>query len=181
MVGAACRILHTAAVPLYEREPMNARTPTAQAAAPAAQVKLIEQRWTAPLAKAGWTPLPNIILDKQEVLGLKPLDLNILLQIAKHWYAAESAPFPAVETLAKAIGVKARTVQRRIRAMVEAGLIERRARFYVRGGQKSNEYTFRGVIEKSTPFANEALKERERRKAAERARVIRKTPLAVVK
>jgi DNA-binding transcriptional regulator YhcF (GntR family) len=158
---------------------MNATT--ANTTAPVAQVKLIEQRWTAPLAKAGWTPLPNIILDKQATLGLDSLDLNILLQIAKHWYAAESAPFPAVETLATAIGVKVRTVQRRITAMVAAGVIERKARFYVRGGQKSNEYTFKGLIEKSTPFAHEALKERERRKAAERARVGRKTPLTVVK
>lgn len=145
------------------------------------QIKIIEQRWSKPLAKAGWTALPNIILDKQKALGLKPVDVNILLQIAKHWWQAESAPFPSIDTIAGAIGLTPRSVQRRITQMEKAKLIERHVRRYARGGQKSNAYTFKGLIERCTPFAEEAIAAREKRKNGERARVKRTVPLSVVK
>jgi hypothetical protein len=45
-----------------------------------------EEKWTAPLMDAGWTAIPSIILDKQHALGLDPVDVNILLQLAKHWW-----------------------------------------------------------------------------------------------
>lgn len=155
---------------------------TVQAPKTAAQkVKVIEQRWTQVLAKAGWTALPNIILDKQAALGLKPIDVNILMQIAKYWWEPDAAPFPAIETLANAIGVTPRTVQRRITIMEKAGLIERNERYYARGGQKSNAYTFKGLIAKCKPFAKEVLKEREQRKNKQRARSKQKTPLKVIK
>ncbi len=148
---------------------------------PSQRIKLIEEKWSAALARAGWTPLPNIILEKQGALKLKPLDVNILLQIAKHWWRADSAPFPSIDTVASAIGVTARTVQRRITAMQKARLIKRVERYYARGGQKSNAYTFDGLIERCKPFAEEAAKERAKRKAGDRARVRRGQPLTVVK
>jgi DNA-binding transcriptional regulator YhcF (GntR family) len=160
---------------------MTAQTVDAAAQAQVGQLKIIEKRWSKPLAKAGWTALPNIILDKQKVLGLEPIDVNILMQIAKHWWQAESAPFPSIETIASAIDVTPRTIQRRIAKMEKAKLIERNVRRYARGGQKSNAYTFKGLIERCTPFAEEAIAERERRKSGDRARVRRTQPLALVK
>jgi DNA replication protein DnaD len=160
---------------------MTAETADATADIQVGQLKVIEKRWTKPLVKAGWTALPNVILDKQKTLGLKPIDICILMQIAKHWWQAESAPFPAVETVASAIGVTPRSVQRRITQMEKAKLIERKERYYARGGQKSNAYTFNGLIERCTPFAEEAAAERERRKNSDRARVRRKQPLTIVK
>jgi DNA replication protein DnaD len=160
---------------------MTAQTPAKSDPAPTEQLKRIESRWTKPLTKAGWTALPNIILDKQATLGLKALDVNILLQIAKHWWKAETAPFPSVATIAESIGISVRAVQRRITKMEKEKLIERVMRFYPLGGQKSNAYTFNGLIARSTPFAEEALKAREKRKAGERARVRRRQPLTLVK
>lgn len=148
---------------------------------PTADIRQIEKRWTKPLADAGWTVLPNVILDKQVALGLDSVDVNIVLQIAKFWWEAGSAPYPSVDTIATAIGVKPRTVQRHITKMVKLGLLERVERFYAKGGQKSNSYTFKGLIEQSTPFAEEVLAERQRKKAAEKARVRRRTPLHVVR
>jgi hypothetical protein len=160
---------------------MTAETAEATATGQVGQLKIIEKRWSRPLAKAGWTALPNIILDKQRALDLEPIDINILMQIAKHWWQAEAAPFPSIETIALAIGVTPRTVQRRIAKMEKAKLIERNVRRYARGGQKSNAYTFKGLIDRCTPFAEEAIAERERRKNGERARVRRTQPLTLVK
>ena len=38
---------------------------------PSQKIKLIEEKWSPALTKAGWTPLPNIILEKQRALKLK--------------------------------------------------------------------------------------------------------------
>ena len=145
------------------------------------RVKAIEERWTKPIADAGWTAIPNVLLDKQHALGLAPMDINIILQIAKHWWEPSSAPYPGVERLAEAIGVHVRTIQKHITKMEHAGLLEREAQFYSQGGQRSNRYTFQGLIDKCTPFATEAVAERKRKKAADRARIRRKAPLHVAR
>lgn len=108
------------------------------------------------------------------------MDVNILTQIVKYWWSPESAPYPSVESLATAIGVNTRTVQKHISKMVEAGFLERSERFYAKGGQRSNEYTFRGLIERCAPFAEEMVAARNKKQSAERARLRRRTPLPVV-
>ena len=136
----------------------------------------IEQRWSKPVADAGWTAVPNVLLDKQATIGLSPMDLNIVLQIAKFWWNAD-APYPSIETVAAAIGVTSRTVQRHISRMEKSGLLERQERFYAKGGQKTNTYTFEGLIKRCKPFAKEITKARASRKAAERARIRRDKPM----
>lgn len=145
------------------------------------RVKAIEDRWTKALTAAGWTAIPNVVLDKQATLGLKPMDVNIVLQIAKYWWSPGSPPFPSVSTLAAAIGVDARTVQKRISRMVDAGLLERHEQFHPQGGQRSNAYTFQGLIDQCTPFAKEMVAARKKKQIAHQALVRRKTPLHVVK
>ena len=142
--------------------------------------KAIESRWTKSLADAGWTALPNVVLEKQAVLGLKPTDVNIILQIAKFWWQPGQAPYPSVKRVAEAMGVTPRTVQKRISKMVEAGLLEREERFYSQGGQTSNCYTFNGLIERCKPFAKEIIAERKRKAATAKALVRRKEPLGQV-
>jgi len=58
-----------------------------------------------PAAAGGWrlsrAALPTIVLQKQAALDLKPIDVNILMQIAKHWWGTESAPqFPSIRARA---------------------------------------------------------------------------------
>ena len=137
----------------------------------------VEQRWSKAVADAGWTAVPNVLLDKQVALGLDALDVNIVMQIAKYWWSSD-APYPSVDTISEAIGVTARTVQRRIARMEEDGLVERHTRFYAKGGgQRSNQYTFDGLIERCTPFAKEITKGRAKQKAIQKARVRRRKPL----
>ncbi|WP_260426132.1 hypothetical protein [Burkholderia cenocepacia] len=42
----------------------------------------VSAKWSAPLAKAGWTSFPNVIFERQQALGLTPLDINILIHFA---------------------------------------------------------------------------------------------------
>lgn len=66
---------------------------------------------------AGWTVIPSVIIERQQVLGLDALDVNILLHLATYWWTPDNKPHPAKKTIADAIGVEPRTVQRRIAAL----------------------------------------------------------------
>ena len=118
--------------------------------------------------KAGWTVLPNVIFERQKALGLDPLDINILLHIASHWWSQESKARPSKVTIAKAIGIDPRSVQRRIAALERAKLIRREERRISRDGSKPNIYHLDGLIEAAKPYALEKIEE-QKAKAAERA------------
>jgi hypothetical protein len=44
---------------------------------------------------AGWTVIPNVLIERQRALGLDSLDLNILLVLASMWWDAENPPWPS--------------------------------------------------------------------------------------
>jgi len=140
------------------------------------RLKRNEKKWTKTLMDAGWTAIPSVILERQKALGLSPLDVNILLQLARHWWYRDKLPFPSKKTLADCIDVHPSTIQRSIAAMEKAGLIERQFRFDEKLGQKSNAYSFEGLIKEATPFAEEALESRESVKKANADRLKRKKP-----
>jgi len=143
--------------------------------------KSVAAKWSAPLAKAGWTSFPNIIFERQAALGLEPLDINILLHLAGYWWKPGENAHPSKATIAKAIGVSPRTVQKRIASMETAGFIKRIYRKTGVGDNDTNEYNLSGLIEAAKPFAEEKIAERERRQKEQADRLTRKKPLAIVK
>jgi DNA-binding MarR family transcriptional regulator len=123
-----------------------------------------EKKWTRLLMDAGWTVLPSIILEKQHALGLDAVDVNILLQLARHWWYSDNPPHPSKSTIARCIGVNPSTVRRHIARMEAAGFIKRQKRFDPKyGGQVTNIYHFDGLIKEATPFAKEAIAARDQR------------------
>lgn len=143
--------------------------------------KSVAAKWSAPLAKAGWTSFPSVIFERQAALGLEPLDINILLHLAGYWWKPGEHAHPSKTTIAKAIGVTPRTVQKRIAAMEAAGFIQRIYRKTGVGDNDTNEYDLRGLIKAAKPFAEEKIAERERRQKEQAERLTRKKPLAIVK
>lgn len=142
----------------------------------------IERKWTKPLTDAGWTAIPNVLFERQSAIGLEPLDINIILHLAGYWWKADNRPYPSKETLATAIGVSPRTIQRRIAAMEAAGFIQRVERKSAKGRSLSNEYSLAGLIKEATPYAQEKTAEKKQRKAATAAKAKRKKPdLSLVK
>ena len=140
-----------------------------------------EEKWSALLMDAGWTVLPSIILEKQQAIGLDPLDVNILMQLARHWWFNDNLPHPSKTTLAECMGIDPSTVRRRIARLEKDGLIHRVARYDAKHrGQTSNFYEFDGLIKAATPFALEAINTRAERRAQDAARRSRKKPEIVV-
>jgi DNA-binding Lrp family transcriptional regulator len=139
------------------------------------QLKENERKWTKTLMDAGWTAMPSVILDRQQALGLDAVDVNILMHLAKHWWEKDRLPFPTKKAIAECIGVSKSTVQRRIAKLERDGLIKRVYRFSPKHqGQRSNAYDFAGLIKEATPYAEEALAVREKRRKDDAARRKRK-------
>ena len=148
-------------------------------------LRVNERKWTPDLMKAGWTLLPNVIFERQQVLGLDPVDINIILHIASYWWTEDGKPFPSKVTIAKAIGIEPRSVQRRIARLEKDNLVRREERRIPGKGSKTNIYHLDGLIAAAQPYAAEKLAEREKRKAESEARAARKgkarTSLTLVK
>src|SRR4029434_2163636 len=139
-----------------------------------------DAKWTPALMRAGWTVIPNIIFERQQALGLDPLDINIVLHIASYWWDAANKPHPSKTTIANAIGVDPRTVQRHIAALERGNLIRREQRRTSPTGSKTNVYHLDGLIAAATPYAYEKLADIAIARAARAARARKKGPAKLV-
>lgn len=139
-----------------------------------------EKKWSKPLMAAGWNVIPNIIIEKQEALGLDAIDMNIVVHLSHYWWHPDNLPHPSVATIAKAIGIKPRTVQKHMKGLEDAGLVTREERRHTKTGSATNLYDLSGLIKAAQPYAQEKLKEIEDAKQAKQARVARKRPRLVV-
>lgn len=143
-----------------------------------------EAKWTSDLMSAGWTAFPSVILENQAALKLEAVDVNILLYLSTLWWTADNKPHPAKSTIATAIGVSPRTVQRRVTRMEKLGLIKREERRVKGQGSKPNNYHFDGLIAAAKPFAQDKLAEiaeRTAKKKRKAAGIKEKPKLRVVK
>lgn len=131
---------------------------TKKQASGATDLRTNERKWSKTLMDAGWTALPSVIIENQRQLGLSPLDLNIVLYLASKWWTPEGKPFPSKSTMAKAMDVHPRTIQKHIAALEDAGFIRREER-RTETGSKTNIYHLDGLIKAAKPFADEKLAE----------------------
>jgi DNA-binding transcriptional regulator YhcF (GntR family) len=148
------------APPASEAVPTESTEPAEVEAKAVGKAQKIAELWGRDVVAPGFAALPSIILEKQSALGLEPIDINIIMQIVKHWRQKDNLPFPSKRRIAEAIGIHPRTVQRRITAMVNAGFIRRVERRNTMKGTMSTSYDFSGLIKLAVPFANEAMEER---------------------
>src|SRR5271169_4223789 len=91
-------------------------------------LRVNEQKWTKELMAAGWTVVSNIIVERQQVLGLDAVDINILMHLALYWWTRDNKTHSAKTTIARAMHIHLRTVQRGIAAMESHGPIRREER-----------------------------------------------------
>lgn len=83
-----------------------------------------EARWGDVLS-TGFTVIPEALLRNQARLGLRPQEMNVLIQLLSYWWRADSWPRPRVSTLASRLGVDERTIQRSLAALREKGFVKR--------------------------------------------------------
>ncbi|MEG7524910.1 MAG: hypothetical protein M3H12_17750, partial [Chromatiales bacterium] len=101
-------------------------------------LKALEHKWgKQTLEVEGWTAIPNILLERQQVLGIDAVKLNILLVLLKHWWEKPKMPYPSKTTIGEIVDRDKSTVQKHIKQMEENGLLNRKKRFQSAGGQTS--------------------------------------------
>jgi hypothetical protein len=93
--------------------------------------------------------------------AVTPLQLNVLLQIIEPWWDADKPPFLAKETIAHRIRKSARTVQRVITQLENAGHLKRIERFYGRKHQTAKGYELDGLVKKLVALEPEFRKAKE--------------------
>ncbi len=96
------------------------------------------------------------------------------------WWLEENVPHPSVATIADAIGVTPRAIQKRITALQAVGLITREERRHSKFGSQTNFYRFDGLIAACLPFAQEKLEAAKKKAEENKERVKRKKPKLVV-
>ena len=138
--------------------------------------KVLEAKWGKTLIAAGFTALPDVIFQYQKALKLKPLDVLVLLHLASYWWKPNENPWPAKGTIADAIDVDPRTVQRSIAKMEALGYVKRIERKAKAGDNLTNQYDLRGLVKAAATFADLKIAIREKRAAEDKSR--RATPTA---
>ncbi len=145
------------------------KNPNSAEKQPRQSLKRNEEKWSKPLMDAGWIGFPSVIVERQLVLGLDALDLNILLHLANHWWTKDNKPYPSKKTIATALNVTPRTVQRRIARMEQDGLLRREERRIHGKGSRTNLYHLDGLIKAATGYAEEKLAKLKERKQEDEA------------
>ncbi len=139
-------------------------------------LKVNEDKWGKTAMAAGWTAFPSIILEKQHALGLDALEINIILYLCTYWWKKDNKPHPSKKAIAEALGVAPRTIQRRIANLERDGFIKREFRPDKEKGNKTNCYSFDGLIKAIEGFAQEKVNSIKERKKEEESRRSRKKP-----
>lgn len=142
--------------------------------------KVLEAKWGKTLIAAGFTALPDVIFQYQKALKLKPLDVLILLHLASYWWKPNENPWPAKGTIADALDVDPRTVQRSIKKMEELGYIKRIERKAKAGDNLSNEYDLRGLVKAGKKHAEEKIALKAKRVAEDKSRRATPTTFALI-
>lgn len=112
--------------------------------------------------------LPNLLLQAQGRLKIKPAPFNVLVQIVFHWWDADKDPYPAKETIARRMGLSARQVQRYLTELEDAGFIKRIERYSGKKAQLANGYSLDGLVEKLKEIEPEFKKMAEQKKIRQR-------------
>lgn len=90
---------------------------------------MIASFWGSNTTHYGWTAIPNSLLMLQSELKISPTDFCILINVLMHQWPTDghSSSFPAIDTIARRVGVSRRTVQRGVLKLEELGLINKEA------------------------------------------------------
>tara|TARA_B100001964_G_scaffold120627_1_gene133976 strand:+ start:439 stop:906 length:468 start_codon:yes stop_codon:yes gene_type:complete len=110
-----------------------------------------EEKWTSSVMQHGHAQIPNLLFDYAAELKITPPQQAVLFHLLKYWWVKDNPPVVSKETLARALGITPRQVQRHLKVLREKGLIE--TSFPRRAGLNAHQYKFDGLVKKLGKFA----------------------------
>lgn len=159
---------------------MTTKTTPPAAATSTETQKALEAKWGKPLLAAGFTALPDVVFRFQKKLQLQRTDVLVLLHLASYWWKPKENPWPAKGTIAAAMDIDPRTVQRSIARMEKLGYVKRIERKAKVGDNLTNEYDLRGLVKAATKVAEQEIALREKRAAEDKGRMATPTTLSLI-
>ena len=114
----------------------------------------------------GYTGVPNILLRAQKRLGISTTQFNIIVQLLGYWIDPARPPFPSKRDLAQRMGITPQTLRINIKALEEAGLVNRVQRITAAGDYGPNTYRLEGLVRKLRDLVPDFDEERREREAA---------------
>ncbi|MBJ3220304.1 helix-turn-helix domain-containing protein [Salmonella enterica subsp. enterica serovar Derby] len=133
------------------------------------EVKNHVSKWGKTNISAGWTIIPNALLENQSRLGLSCIDTMVLINLIMHWWEKDNPPRPSKKRLANMLGVSLKTVQRSFIHLEQCGAIKRIPR-YKEGkdnARTTNHYDLNGLVDLLEGFSKELIEEREANRKSE--------------
>ncbi|MBJ2928891.1 hypothetical protein JGB25_23625 [Salmonella enterica subsp. enterica serovar Derby] len=133
------------------------------------EVKNHVSKWGKTNISAGWTIIPNALLENQPRLGLSCIDTMVLINLIMHWWEKDNPPRPSKKRLANMLGVSLKTVQRSFIHLEQCGAIKRIPR-YKEGkdnARTTNHYDLNGLVDLLEGFSKELIEEREANRKSE--------------
>ena len=133
------------------------------------EVKNHVSKWGKTNISAGWTIIPNALLENQSRLGLSCIDTMVLINLIMHWWEKDNPPRPSKKRLANMLGVSLKTVQRSFIHLEQCGAIKRIPR-YKEGkdnARTTHHYDLNGLVDLLEGFSKELIEEREANRKSE--------------
>lgn len=116
----------------------------------------------------GYTGVPNIMVRAQSRLGLNAAQFTILIQLLSYYMDPWRPPFPTKRQLRDRTGLSDATLKKHMKALENAGFIQREQQVTGAGDFGSNIYHLDGLIAKLHKLVPDFDKEREERDESRR-------------
>ena len=97
------------------------------------------------LLDAGFTAVPNIVLNSYAKLGILPSELIFILQIWQYWWT-DKLPYPPLRAIADKMQISKRQVLKYVSSLQEKGYLLVTHRYGDNGALLASEYDFSPLI-----------------------------------
>jgi len=98
------------------------------------------------ILQAGFTAVPNLVLDHYGILGITSAEMMFIIHIWQYWWT-EKNPYPSLQAIADRMATSRRQVRRYTESLKEKGLLRVNERRQPGYGQVTSEYDFASLIE----------------------------------
>ncbi len=111
------------------------------------------------ILQAGFTAIPNLVLDHYADLGITPGEMLFTTHVWQYWWS-EKNPYPSLQGVADKMNASRRQVRRYAEGLKAKGLLKVTERRLPGVGQITSEYDFFPLIRAIVAIANERKSDR---------------------
>ncbi len=111
------------------------------------------------ILQAGFTAIPNLVLDHYADLGITPGEMLFTIHVWQYWWS-EKNPYPSLQGVADKMNASRRQVRRYAEGLKDKGLLKVNERRLPGVGQITSEYDFSPLIRAIVAIASERKSDR---------------------